>query len=105
MLGGDKIALCNRFEIPTLPTDYSMVLDPTVECCACEGFIVGLSRIKPGVLTGLVVYYMDCDKTLQSWTPVTETDTLEICAVPGSIYKIGNDVFSITIFSNPVTCP
>ena len=105
MLGGDKIALCNRFEIPTLPADYSMVLDATVECCTCKAFRVELSRLQPGVLTGLVVYYMDCDKTLQSWTPVTEDDILEICAVPGSIYKIGSSVFDIIVTLNDVTCP
>ncbi len=105
MLGDDKIALCNRFELTTLPADYTMALDPTVECCACEGFIVQLSRTKPGDLTGFVVYYMDCNKTLQSWTPATEADILEVCAVPGSIYRIGSSVFNILVVTNPVTCP
>lgn len=104
MLVDEKIAICNRFELTTLPADYSIALDETVECCTCENFIVEVSRTKPGPIAALVVYYIDCDKTIKSWTPATEFDILQVCAVPGSFYKLGSNSFDITLFPQGTTC-
>jgi hypothetical protein len=102
---GEKFAICNRFEIPTLPADYSMVLDPTVECCTCQSYVLELARSKPGPVSAVLVYYVDCNKTLQTVTFATEFDIIDICAVPGSIYLTGSDAFGLTIFDGSATCP
>lgn len=102
---GEKISICNRFELTTLPADYSIALDPTVECCTCQSYVLELARTKPGPVSAVLVYYVDCNKTLQTVTFPTEFDVIDICAVPGSINLTGSDSFSLTVFDGSATCP
>jgi len=101
---GESIAICNRFEIPTLPTDYTMALDPTVACCEdCAGYTVNFVQNGPSSFVGAYLYYINCDKQLVKLETLTSA-SVNICAIPQSVYKTGNPDWSITLVDNPAAC-
>ena len=104
MAEGESIAICNRFEISTLPASYSMVLDADVLCCStCEGYTVNFVQNGPSSFVTGYLYYINCDKQLVKIETLTSA-SINICAITGSIYKTGNPDWSITLADNPAAC-
>jgi hypothetical protein len=108
MAQGESISICNRFEIPTLPADYSMVLDPTVECCTCASYTISFSASEPFPITfGANLYYTNCNKQLVKQVLTDSSLDYEICAVPGSItvQLTGTVGWTTSIIQNATQCP
>jgi hypothetical protein len=109
MAQGEFIALCNRFEIPTLPDSYSMVLEADVTCCTCESYDVNFTTtiVPPPPFTNVYLYYTNCDKELVKVSVANPSTVLSICAVPGSITETGTGLFgwNLNIQEGTATCP
>jgi len=105
---GEKLGLCNRFEIPTLPADYSMELDADVICCECKSYAVSFDTAGP--LPGPFdadLYYTNCDKQLVKQVLTDPELVYSICAVPGTVlvHLISNVGWTTTIVENDIQCP
>lgn len=107
MAQGETVSICNRYELTTLPASYSIALDADVLCCTCQSYRIQLTTVlEPAPpITGLYIYYTDCNKQLVKLEPVTY-DTIYVCAVPGSITSTGT-VFgvSVVVSDNEAICP
>jgi hypothetical protein len=108
MLEGETLSLCNRFEIPTLPTDYSMELDATVTCCTCESYNVNFTtQLEPTPpFTNVYLYYTNCEKELVKISVSSPSTINSICAVPGSVSATGTLLgWNLIIAEGTATCP
>lgn len=109
MLENQSISLCNRFEIPTLPADYVMALDPTVNCCAdCVSYDVNfVTSIKPvPSFSNAYLYYVNCDKELVKLSIAAPETITSVCAIPGSFSATGDiEGWNVNAQEGTATCP